>query len=502
MYYSGFTAGILESNGNTAIPPVVDFIFGINTENSGSSNDTFVLPLTNGTAYDFIVDWGDGTTNTVNTSTLSDISHQYLVPGEYEVSLAGTAPEVIFGGTIDALKVTAIKDWGQDAWENVENMFNGCSNLAAYSAADAPVFAPSVTSLAGMFSGCSQLSVYADNWDVSGIDDLSGMFQGCLLFNGNLSQWDVSSVTDFSHLFDGCVAFDGSVSGWITDSAIDISYMFNGVTLFNDSINSWNVSNVINMGYLLKDTNFGGSLSTWDTSNVTNMDYMFSGVPSTTYDHGIDAWDVTSLLSAVGFMENKDMAINIYNDILNSWGVQTVQNDVVISFGTSKYDGASLLRKDNLVLPQNHNWTITDGGIEMMTLIAGNVEAPNIPIGSESETGYMASNGNGTMDPRRFYFNGVPRYITGMTYNPDRTVFIPDRTHVLSVYSTETSSSFWDKIRIIPDANNTPSQSTWEVSGYYTTNTTTIGGQTWGMTRSEGSQKFWPGQTYYIIFIK
>ena len=46
-------------------PPASGFKFLVDTRLAGSASDTFVLPLVSSGTYDFEVDWGDSTTDTI-----------------------------------------------------------------------------------------------------------------------------------------------------------------------------------------------------------------------------------------------------------------------------------------------------------------------------------------------------------------------------------------------------------------------------------------------------
>jgi len=56
-----------------------NFEFIVNTTNSGSASDTFVLP-TNGGGYSATVYWGDGN-STALSGTPGAVSHQYASGG-------------------------------------------------------------------------------------------------------------------------------------------------------------------------------------------------------------------------------------------------------------------------------------------------------------------------------------------------------------------------------------------------------------------------------------
>jgi len=451
------------------------------------------------------------------TGRSSDISHQYSPSGEYEIQIAGVTPEIIFGGSLDAAKVVSIKDWGVDAWENVDSMFDGCINLSGYSAIDPPVFAASVTSYRNMFRGCSLLSANFNNWTTTGVTDTSYMFDGCTLFNSDLDTWDMSIVTDMSYMFNQAVNFAGNISSWIVSQVVNFSHTFFNTSSFNSNLSSWVTSSATNMEFMFTNSSISGNLGSWstglvttmeqmfrgasnlfgqtllwDTGLVTNMDYMFEGVGSITSSYGVSSWNISSLTSALSFMANHNMSVVQYNSILNNWGNQTPNSNIVISFGTSKYDGLALIRRDKLIDPP-YNWTIIDGGIVTMTLIAGFDD----PFFTGDVYGYQL-NGIGNLAPR-----SIGGYtINVITWEPSK---IPPGSNVFSIGTQGAPpSDYWDSI-IIEDISTGSVTATTVLnrSQVNFTGTVTISGQTTFEQRIGGvSNMFTSGNTYRITIVK
>ena len=71
----------------TPKPPV--FTCKWDTTQAGSSNDTVVLPLVSNGSYNFQVDWGDGTRETITAHNQAEKTHQYASTGIYEVRIIG-----------------------------------------------------------------------------------------------------------------------------------------------------------------------------------------------------------------------------------------------------------------------------------------------------------------------------------------------------------------------------------------------------------------------------
>jgi surface protein len=483
MTYGGFLSGILESNENQAIPPVVDFIFGVDTTLPGSPSTDFILPLTNGVTYDFTVFWGDGNSDVVNSSAISSISHTYASGGEYEIQIAGTAPEIIFGGATDVTKVTSIKDWGDDPWSNVASMFDGAVNLSGYSAVDPPNLAVSADSFLNMFRNCAMLQANVSNWNTSNVLNMSGMFNGASVFDSDLSGWITTQVTDMSYMFNDALLFNGNVTTWDTSSCTDMSFMFTNCAEFSWNPSLWNTAAVTNMSQMFRNAvKFSGSLANWNTGLVTNMDYMFANTSSTINSYGVNLWNVTSLTSAIGFMTDHNMAVTTYNSIINNWGPQAVQSNVTVDFGTSQFSGLALTNYDRLDI--TFNWTIIDGGIITMTMIAG---------GSSSHQGYaIGSFGS---------FN--PTNIGGFTIREmsfDSSLFVFPITYnnafVLRTQGTQ-PWDYWNRI-VITHSSGSPSYTVYQNALNYQG---TINGHT-TQIQNNTAVRLTPGEQYDVQIIK
>jgi surface protein len=294
------------------VTPQEPFIFTI------SSTSTFTLP-TNGSGYDAVVDWGDGTTETL-IGTPGNVIHTYSTSTVRTITISGVFPTIYFNNSGDKLKITDIIQWGDIIWEDFTNSFYGCSNLSVITATDLPILT-NVTSTSFMFYGCLYL-VYnstLNSWDVSNVTDMSGMF-GYTLFNQTLSSWDVSNVTNMSGMFGNTGAFNQDISSWNVSNVTNMSSMFYQAQFFNQDISSWDVSNVTNMSGMFGDSPFNQDISSWDVSNVTNMGNMFGF--AALFNQDISSWDVSSVTD-MSFMFESASA---FNQDINSWDVSNVTN--------------------------------------------------------------------------------------------------------------------------------------------------------------------------------
>jgi surface protein len=122
--------------------------------------------------YDYSIDWGDGQ---YNNNVSNDITHTYLTPGVYTVSIIGTYPAPRHEEfNSDSFKLLSIDQWGTQPWQSMDGAFAGCENME-YNASDIP--------------------------DLSNVTNMNRMFIVCRNFNGDINNWNVSNVTNMFATF-------------------------------------------------------------------------------------------------------------------------------------------------------------------------------------------------------------------------------------------------------------------------------------------------------------
>ena len=133
---------------NSLVNTSFDFIVNTNNISTGSSTNTqFRLPLVSNGTINFVVDWGDGTSDTITTFNQAQITHTYPSTGIYNIVITGTIRGWRFNNGGDRLKILNIRNWGTFNMTN-DAAFLGCLNLNA-TAKDAPII--STTSLVNCF---------------------------------------------------------------------------------------------------------------------------------------------------------------------------------------------------------------------------------------------------------------------------------------------------------------------------------------------------------------
>jgi surface protein len=355
---------------------------------------TITLPLATGGSYDFVVDWGDGTTAEITAPDDSDRQHQYHRHGTYTVAMRGHIEGSYFepacpknGGwcNMAARKLQEISQWGTFRFGNVPYAFADCENLVV-TATDVPDLSPPVT-LVGAFYQCWSLEDLpsAPEWDVSHVTALVETFAWAPVFDGDLSTWDTSSVVDMSYLFFDAAAFSGDISEWDTSSVTTTHRMFAGALAFDGDLSAWDTSSVIDMRNMFADAKvFNGDISTWDTSSVTEMHEMFHGASAfnrdisswdtssvwmmpemfrdaTMFDQNLGRWTIPALGSATGMLIGSGLSTENYDATLIGWAAQPTQRDLVLQAGNIQYSAAAASARD--VLIGERDWVIEDGGL-------------------------------------------------------------------------------------------------------------------------------------------
>ena len=361
----------------------VPFISTWNTTANGEYQSIVSLPLESTGTYNFVVDWGDGKTNTITEWNSASKTHNYDTHGVYQITINGIIQGFSFKNSGERLKILTISQWGDLIIDNHGFQFFECANLDINASDDLNL--TGITDLSYMFYGASSYAGdYIYSWNTSSVTNMAYMFYGASNFDNTLNFWDTSKVTDMSYMFYGASNFNGDITSWDTSSVTNMGYMFLSATSFNQDLSSWNTSKVTDMSYMFTGTNFNSNITSWDTSSVTNMGYMF--LSATSFNQDLSSWNthkVTNMYSmfdsATSFNQdlsswntNKvtrmdDMFTGVtlstanYDALLNGWSNMIQNNNVPFSGGNSKYSSAGLVGRN--VLTDVYSWIITDGGM-------------------------------------------------------------------------------------------------------------------------------------------
>jgi len=300
-----------------------------------AADKTITLPLPAAGTYDFVVDWGDGTTGIVTAYNDADIMHTYTTAGIKTVSIMGKMTQWSFNNGGDKLKITDVLRGGYSGLTSLYGGFYGCSNLRFV--ANDSKWTKDVTDMRYMFGNCTIFNPDISAWDVSSVTNMGYMFYNCSAFNSDISAWDVSSVKGMNRAFYGCSAFNSDISAWDVSSVTDMNRLFYNCSAFNSDISAWDVSSVTDMTRTFYSCSaFNSDISAWDVSSVTTMSDMLNGA---------NAFSTAN-----------------YNLLLNAWSSLTLKPRVPFHAGDAKYTITTSQSAHNILTTTPNFWTITDGG--------------------------------------------------------------------------------------------------------------------------------------------
>ena len=323
-----------------------------------STNETITLPLESSGNYSFIVDWGDSTSDTINSWNDPFTTHIYSSPGIYNVTIYGTIDGFSFNNGGDCLKLNEITQWGVLKLGNSGGYFYGCSNLILNSVTDI-LDLSNTDNLENIFRGCSSITTInnVEMWDTHNVLNMSYSFAVCTLLFSSLNDWNTRNVitmqgmfessgydqplngwspylynvTNFDSMFRYC-SFNQDISNWDVSGAITMSGMFNDNTSFNQDLSLWVVTGVTNMSYMFYgatsfDNNGNDNINNWLTLSLQNTQSMFQG--ATSFNRQIGGWNVTGVTSMDYMFTGAVSFDNGGNDNINNWqtlSLQTMRN--------------------------------------------------------------------------------------------------------------------------------------------------------------------------------
>lgn len=235
----------LSKNGYTT-----DFVMEVAIATNG---DSFTIPCTDTGTFNAVIDWGDGSTDTITTFDAAALQHTYATAGTKTVKVSGTFPNIRFNNGGDKSKVLSVLNLGVVGWLDLKNAFYGCNNLSVF--------------IAGATNTASVI-------------EFAGMLRNCLTLDFNqLTTLSTVSSTDFKNMFKGCTSIKTiDCTSFSTARAVDLSSMFQDCSSLTDVINvEW---------FNIEDLNSVGDLDDFMT-NVT--------LPTARYDQLLINWDAQTV---------------------------------------------------------------------------------------------------------------------------------------------------------------------------------------------------------------
>jgi len=319
------------------------------TTKLGSANDTVVLPLTSDGSYNFYVEWGDGTADTITGYNQAEVTHQYSQTGIYDVSIAGDVIGWQFAAIGDDDKILSISR-ADGLYLNSDRAFYGCSELTSVSS-DIHFN----DDMKWGFRNCSKLSNGLSNVDVSNVTGMSQLFDSCSLYNEDLSNWDTSNVQTVYRMFYAATAFNSSLANWDVSSCETFDQIFGSTCGYNRlDFTGWNFGTTMRGLLWDADQIDLSSLTTgdWYPTGIQNF-YSFARDNSTTGFGFISGWDMSSATDMSYMFYNTD---GFLGENLGAWDVSNVTNmSNMFNFCAIGYGGASNLGDWNVSNVTNMN---------------------------------------------------------------------------------------------------------------------------------------------------
>jgi surface protein len=318
-----------------------------NTSTGSSSNVRVKLPLVSIGTYNFNVNWGDGSSNTITAWNQAEVTHTYSVAGTYTITITGFIKGWDFSnyaGAVggDRLKITSITQWGclrlvDNNTALIAGAFYGCENLNLSGVTDIFNF-KGVTNSNGMLRSCRLISTIPNlnKWDVSKIKVFRSMLREMPTFDQNVGNWNVSSGEDFVALFNGTTtapfsSFNNggsdSIKNWNMSNATSIAQIFYAQPKFNQPIGSWNTPKNTSLSFSLACVTaapgiFNQDLSNWNTSNVTTLASLFQNQP--VFNKPIGNWNISKVTSLSSLFITGGSGE--FNQDLSNWDTSSVTN--------------------------------------------------------------------------------------------------------------------------------------------------------------------------------
>ena len=330
--------GLIEESNQPIIPTPPNLSF-TTTWRTTSNNETITIGLDPSETYNFTVNWGDGSEETITSN--SNLSHTYSTSGDYYVRIDGTFPRInmsAIGTTPNNL--ISINNWGIIQWTSMNSAFKNCVNLYNCNTEDTPDLS-NVSNLSSMFenAGSNTSNLFINNinkWDTRNVNNISNMFKNATSFNQNINDWDVSNVITMNNIFNNATSFNQPLNKWELKFGVNIKSMFLNATSFDQNINDWDVSGINNLQQLfLGATSFNKPLNNWDTSEVTNMDAVFKNASS--FNQPLNNWNVSNVTTTSQMFQNATS----FNQPLNSWETNAYSTTSNIENMSFMFDNAT-----------------------------------------------------------------------------------------------------------------------------------------------------------------
>jgi surface protein len=250
----------------------------VSTWRTTTPNESITLPLKSGAAYNFTVDWGDGSgVARITSYNDPDITHFYSIAGDYPVKLTGVADA--WGGVsqVSKLKLISVANLGNMNWKDLSQAFYDNTNLVSFAGG----VTTAVTNMSQMFYGTVQIiSLNVSSFNTSQVTNMYGMFGHTnILTTLNLSNFDTGNVNNMSYMFEQNSLSSLNLSNFNTTNVTTMAFMFNGSSMLTTlDLSTFNTASVTDMTNMFQASSnlTNVNVSSFVTNNVTSMMMMFA----------------------------------------------------------------------------------------------------------------------------------------------------------------------------------------------------------------------------------
>lgn len=248
---------------------------------------SFTIPSYSGGNYNYLVDWGDGNSNTVTAWNSSGRSHTYAGTAEYIITITGTFHGIQFANGTEKSKIIEILNWGNMRIGSSGQAFRGCNNLII-TATDFPDTSME-TSFDSMFRDCKEITTIPNfsSWDVSNVVYMGSLASGSTKFNADCSGWNTPSLLKLGNTFYNS-GFNRNIGGWNISGVDNFTQCFHfsgmGDEAYSLTLAGWGVQSPITSATINVNAHYytGGAAETGRTNLINNYGWVFNdngGVP-------------------------------------------------------------------------------------------------------------------------------------------------------------------------------------------------------------------------------
>lgn len=171
------------------------------TEATNGGNASITLPVDNAYTYNFVVEWGDGSSDSINSTGDPANTHVYASPGIYTVSITGLWQGQLSNTSLKECLI-GIESMGDVGWIFLDQAFFNCVNLATMNVAMNPDHLSTVTSFVNAWKACGILAEFPP-LNLSGATNIDAAWANCFALT-SFPLVDISSAQTANASWSNC----------------------------------------------------------------------------------------------------------------------------------------------------------------------------------------------------------------------------------------------------------------------------------------------------------